>query len=558
MTGAPVTRRILVAGATATVVAGGACLDSSRPGSLTVANLQVARGLSVDGSIESLHVGAFACQGDGGGATYLRAPARPEHPGRLQTADGAWWALADSVITPQMFGAIADGRHDCRGSVTDAITAAVALGRPMRPPGGEYRLSADPVEAWCLRIPSNAILNLEDGPVFKAEDQLSSWKRVVSMVRVSGVRILGTLKVDGNVRKIASDNNEHMHGVFIFDCANVVVDAIESRNCRGDNVFIGGTEDSVGSLDIRIGSVRASVAGRKNLVLGNCRDVSIDSAWLDNREGGARLYGGETGDTDGHCLDVEPDEFSGKVENGASINQLNCLGSGLDFSAGASAEAADAWTLHIGELIASISPRSGVPAWLQYGITIVARRIVLTGLDGVDAQACVLYAGRLTVEQFIIRGERPGDAILLISQVSGHQPNVRFDKCTIVNSAAGGAGIENRDSILTIGSFTPSTSSICLWNRGLSPDRRLTTVTKIDIATLDTVGDPRGLGYAMLSTKNGTNTPRLVIGRLRHRDSRQPPIEHVLHFGPGAAAGGEVGQFDGAAGIPLRETARQN
>ena len=554
MIGAPVSRRIVLAGATATVVGSGTCLGSSPPGSLTVANLQGACGLLVDDDIESLHVEAFAQQDDGGAATYLRTPARPEHPGRLQTADGAWWVLADRVVTPQMFGAIADGRHDCRKSVTDAIATAAALGRPMRPSRGEYRLSADTVEAWCLSIPSNAILDLQEGPVFKAEDQLSSWKRVVSMTHASDVRIHGTLKVDGNVGNIASDNNEHMHGVFIFDCTNLVVDAIEAHNCRGDNVFIGGTEDSVGSANIKIGSIRASVAGRKNLVLGNCCEVNIDSAWLDNREGGARLHGGAPGDTDGHCLDVEPDEFSGRVENGASINRLTCFGSGLDFSAGVSAAAADAWTLHIGELLASISPRSGVPAWLQYGITIIARRIVLTGLDGTDAQSCVLYSGRLAVEDFTIGGGRPRDAILLISQVGGHQPKVRFGRCIIVNTALAGVGIENRDSNLGIGNYTPTTSSIALWNRGLSSDRALTTVTRIEVATLDAVGDPRGLGYAMLSTKNGAITPRLVIGHIRHRDSRRPPIHHVLHFGPEAAAGGDVGQFESASGIPLLGT----
>jgi hypothetical protein len=547
----PVTRRIILAGATATVAGGAACFAPPPAKSLTVANLQVARALSVNASVDSLQVEAFARPGDGGSASYRRAPGRPGHPGRLQTADGAWWVLADSVITPQMFGAIADGRHDCRVSVSDAMAAAVALGRPMRPARGEYQLSQDPTGAYCISVPSNVVLDLQEGPVFKAQNRLISWKRVVSIARVSNVRIHGTLKADGNVSNIATDNNEHMHGVFIFDCTDVVIDAIESHNCRGDNVFIGGTQDSIGSRNIRIGSIRASNAGRKNLVLGNCRDVEIEDVWLDNRVGGARLYGGETGDTDGHCLDVEPDDFSGKVANGASINRLTCFGSGLDFSAGITAASADAWTLRVGELVASISPRSGVPAWLQYGITIIAGRVLLSGLSGAEAQSSILYAGRLVVEDFTITGERPGDSILLISQVGGHQPKVRFGKCTVVNAARGGVGIENRDSDVEIVDFVPSTTSIALWNRGLSPDRALTATTRIEVATLDAVGDPHGSGYALLSTKNGANTPRLVIGRLRHRDPRRPPIDHVLHFGPGAATGGEVGNFDGATGIPL-------
>lgn len=47
--------------------------------------------------------------GDGGGALYKRVGTEPGHPGKFQSADGAWWELASTTVTPQMFGAKGDG-----------------------------------------------------------------------------------------------------------------------------------------------------------------------------------------------------------------------------------------------------------------------------------------------------------------------------------------------------------------------------------------------------------------------------------------------------------------
>lgn len=48
--------------------------------------------------------------GDGGGGLYKRATSEPSHPGKLQSADGAWWELTNKTVTLEMFG----GRPDAR------------------------------------------------------------------------------------------------------------------------------------------------------------------------------------------------------------------------------------------------------------------------------------------------------------------------------------------------------------------------------------------------------------------------------------------------------------
>jgi parallel beta-helix repeat protein len=67
---------------------------------------------------------------DGGGASYKYVAAEPAHPGKFQSADGAWWELAELVVTPLMLGAKADGATDDTSAFQDALD----VGRPVYVP----------------------------------------------------------------------------------------------------------------------------------------------------------------------------------------------------------------------------------------------------------------------------------------------------------------------------------------------------------------------------------------------------------------------------------------
>lgn len=56
-----------------------------------------------------LRTAGFATPGDHGGALYKRAGTQPTHAGKFQSADGAWWEIAEPIVTPQMFGATTTG-----------------------------------------------------------------------------------------------------------------------------------------------------------------------------------------------------------------------------------------------------------------------------------------------------------------------------------------------------------------------------------------------------------------------------------------------------------------
>ncbi|MER8548333.1 hypothetical protein NKH41_21795 [Mesorhizobium sp. M1169] len=82
-----------------------------------------------------LHVGGYAAARDGGAACYRRVLSEPNHAGKVQSQDGAWWEIIGDVVTPQMFGAKADGLADDTPSIQAAIDRG---GRYIYLPEGIY------------------------------------------------------------------------------------------------------------------------------------------------------------------------------------------------------------------------------------------------------------------------------------------------------------------------------------------------------------------------------------------------------------------------------------
>lgn len=72
---------------------------------------------TIDGAVGHIRTAGYASAGDGGGALYKKAVSEPDHAGKFQSADGAWWEIKEREVTPKMFGAVVD-------KVTDDTTAA--------------------------------------------------------------------------------------------------------------------------------------------------------------------------------------------------------------------------------------------------------------------------------------------------------------------------------------------------------------------------------------------------------------------------------------------------
>jgi hypothetical protein len=76
----------------------------------------------IPASVGYIRTAGYALPGDGGGALYkpISAPDTPK-AWQFQSADGAWWELAEKLPTPQMFGARGDGGTDDSDPIQNAL-----------------------------------------------------------------------------------------------------------------------------------------------------------------------------------------------------------------------------------------------------------------------------------------------------------------------------------------------------------------------------------------------------------------------------------------------------
>jgi len=82
---------------------------------------------TISPAVQSLQLTGYSNAGDGGGALYRRVATEPTHPGKIQSADGAWWEIAEKTLNPAMFGMLYNGTGES-AALNNTLTAAQALG----------------------------------------------------------------------------------------------------------------------------------------------------------------------------------------------------------------------------------------------------------------------------------------------------------------------------------------------------------------------------------------------------------------------------------------------
>ena len=473
-----------------------------------------------------------------------------------------------------------------------AIRRALASGRPVRFTRA-YLVRPDPASLrgapanayWSIRVPSRAMLFFEPAARLVQSPGAGAWTRTVVFENATDFRVFGTLRVDANGARVDANHNEHMHGVMLYNARNFSIAAIDSRNARGDNVFIGGDDDTVGSARGYIGAITAVGAGRKNLVLHAFDELRIGRVDLDNTAGGAKLYSGtarrgvvvqpsaavyatDTGtgminpgaprsvegttqaaleaqgfrvdDTDGHALDIEPDLFSGRVLSRVTIDAATMRGSGLDASAGITLPAATRLVATFGTLRMTLTPRRGVPPWLQYGAHIRVGTLTIDGLSADLAQSQILYASRLEVERATLNGAGTSpEFAILQNRVGSAVPVVSFGR---LEGRLGGGGIEARNSNLSVGDWRLRTAGPALWVRGVADDPSV--LAAVQIGTLDASGSggSGGCNCTVRMSEEGGARARLSIGSLV--SSSAPSTRTIVQVGRSAARAFRVARID--------------
>ncbi|WP_318254712.1 hypothetical protein [Brucella anthropi] len=106
-----------------------------------------------------LRTAGYYSAGDGGGALYKRVVSEPTHAGKIQSADGAWWEIAENSFNIMMFGARKGNVNTYASAnlsaVQGALDTANTIGvRDVVVPTGTFVVSA------AINIPKTYNVNL--------------------------------------------------------------------------------------------------------------------------------------------------------------------------------------------------------------------------------------------------------------------------------------------------------------------------------------------------------------------------------------------------------------
>ncbi|MES0217179.1 hypothetical protein NKL07_17540 [Mesorhizobium sp. C280B] len=161
----------------------------------------------VPASVNVVELNGYWTAGDGGGATYTRAVREPEHDGKFQSCDGAWWELNCSEVTAQMFGAV-ENSEDAHEHIQGFLnyTSLVNCGKAKL--FGNFLISKG------LHLDASKTANYEFSVNLRASAPIDIMFKISNGIRM---RFDGRLAVYGEPFTRYQDRTCRI-GLYIFNC----------------------------------------------------------------------------------------------------------------------------------------------------------------------------------------------------------------------------------------------------------------------------------------------------------------------------------------------------
>ena len=244
---------------------------------------------TVPAGISQLFLRGYAEAGDGGAANYKRVASEPGHAGKIQSADGAWWEIAERLYTFKQFGATGDGTTDDTTAINNAVSAAATTGvGRVHGPAGTYIVSAAIIGQSGVHIFGDGI----GATIIKREASTAA----MQMVSFSGVSnfSIRDMTLDGNRANVATDG----HNIRIAeDCDTFYLGNLHLLDAYSYGIGITGTlgnkrgifesiqieGSGADCIDIKNGSEVNEALTFNNLVLIDPGMIKVDQAAFDTR-----------------------------------------------------------------------------------------------------------------------------------------------------------------------------------------------------------------------------------------------------------------------------------
>ncbi|GJD59291.1 hypothetical protein [Methylobacterium dankookense] len=236
-----------------TVTTGGVTevLSSLQSRSALYPTRSAAAAIPIPSTTTSVVLGGYAAQGDGGAARYVAVGSQPSHLGRFQSLDGRWWAIAEPVLTPEMFGGKADGGVTDNLAPINAAMGVLGYGNGTLPGvGGKIALHGN--GSTCYGISGSIDMTGKHGLEFVGDGSLRS------CVQSMGAGTYQLFKVSATVT--APTTKVAVRGLALY-CAGMNVyqaDGVDwsytDTSAITDNLFLGCNRGivAVGSWQLRV------------------------------------------------------------------------------------------------------------------------------------------------------------------------------------------------------------------------------------------------------------------------------------------------------------------
>lgn len=185
-------------------------------------------------------------------------------------------------IVEGLDGALEDKRDILQGAIDNYKYVRI-------PPGTHY------IGVEGLTLKSNTTIEFEPGAVIKLLPHIETHYTVLRVHDIDNVVIKGGV-IDGSRELNEATTGEWGHGISIRGGSNITVEDTTIRNCWGDGLYIGRTDNRNLSENIKINNITCDNNRRQGISLISGKNVKITNSSLINTNG--------TGPQAG--IDIEP------------------------------------------------------------------------------------------------------------------------------------------------------------------------------------------------------------------------------------------------------------